>query len=567
MAASILNRLASISQRTHYPQLCRAKTKVGFGGEATPSSFLSRLSLYRLSSSLDVTPGKASGYKWLGNQGHGKGENSLGVRSSSTWSSCYHPRASQSKLLSDQTMATKSLVHLMSSSSIANTGKGFIDMRTCHTIEEAAEESFRVLNDLNPRNLVSFWSRVCQLVDSKRQTTQPNRTPDEYQLALHLNAVFVKTLAEMRRFSPKDLAQTAKDFAAISACGAEGGAARRRPRRGQRYSQGTPQQILHEILVGEQLQHQKVAFESIANVSVHSISKFDAQSLSNLAYANAIVGLVPILEDGTTLFDRIADKCIPLLRDFEPQALSNLVWSFDKVAASNPVLFEKVAEEISERHVGKFKPRHLSDILLAYTKLAESNQRLFKRIGDHLVTLENLKGFDSQACSNLLWVLAKTGEAHPRLFTTVAEYIISLDSLYSFNAHDNLHRFDSQTLANTLEAFATAEVSHPRLFTRLADHIVSNANLYSFTSQSLSIMPWAFAKSGESHPKLFETIADHIVALDDLNSFDAQDCSRILWAYASAGIFHRQLFDKIFLAVTCDIQTDTSISKPMMKNP
>ena len=56
----------------------------------------------------------------------------------------------------------------------------------------------------------------------------------------------------------------------------------------------------------------------------------------NLAYTNAIMDSVPKFEDRSRLFHRIAEKLFLFLAKFKLQELSNMVWSFEKVGASNP---------------------------------------------------------------------------------------------------------------------------------------------------------------------------------------------------------------------------------------
>ena len=58
--------------------------------------------------------------------------------------------------------------------------------------------------------------------------------------------------------------------------------------------------------------------------SLPILSKFEPRHLSNLAYAYALAGNAPKLEDGTALFDHIAEKSIPSLGKFIPQGLNCL---------------------------------------------------------------------------------------------------------------------------------------------------------------------------------------------------------------------------------------------------
>jgi len=65
---------------------------------------------------------------------------------------------------------------------------------------------------------------------------------------------------------------------------------------GRRRSQRIHHQILHDNLIGQDSREKELAFQSIANISVTNLSKFDACGLSTLAYPAAIAGLNPVLE-------------------------------------------------------------------------------------------------------------------------------------------------------------------------------------------------------------------------------------------------------------------------------
>eukprot|EP00584_Thalassiosira_punctigera_P018156 CAMPEP_0172574214 /NCGR_PEP_ID=MMETSP1067-20121228/136589_1 /TAXON_ID=265564 ORGANISM="Thalassiosira punctigera, Strain Tpunct2005C2" /NCGR_SAMPLE_ID=MMETSP1067 /ASSEMBLY_ACC=CAM_ASM_000444 /LENGTH=656 /DNA_ID=CAMNT_0013366837 /DNA_START=34 /DNA_END=2006 /DNA_ORIENTATION=- len=432
-------------------------------------------------------------------------------------------------------------------------------MNNFETIEQAADAAFDKLNELNPRSLSSFWSRVSQLTAPKYQrnirSKQELEDSHRHRLKHELESIFVKTMGEITKFGPRDLAQTSLGFAKVVKIVDYQGS--------QRRLHGT-QQILHDILVGQQSQQrQKIIFQTIAEASLPVISQFDGRCLSNLAYANAIVGSAPVFGDGGTLFDSIAEASIPILQNaivgsapvfgdggtlfdsiaeasipilqkFEPQEISNMVWSFEKVGSSNPRLFEKVAEHIvSLNHLGKFKPQELSNILLAFAKAVESNPCLFEKVSDQIITLD-LNSFNPQDLSNVVWAFAKSEESNPMLFKKVADQIITRD----------LNSFKPQNLSNVVWAFARARESNPILFKRVAEHLIS-LDLNSFEPQHVSNTIWAFSKAGESNQSLFNKVADHILALDTLDAFNPKDCTQLLWGFAVANIPHGPLYDRV----------------------
>ena len=135
-----------------------------------------------------------------------------------------------------------------------------------------------------------------------------------------------------------------------------------------------------------------IIFQFIANTTITSLSKLGAQGLSNLAYAYGLIEYAPKLEDGSALFDHLAEKSMLLLGKFKPQAFSNTVWSFEKAGVSHPLLFERVADHIvGLRQLDDFIPQNLSIISLSYAKAGETHPCLFEKIAVHIVALDSLR--------------------------------------------------------------------------------------------------------------------------------------------------------------------------------
>mmetsp|Transcript_33227 Transcript_33227/g.69905 ORF Transcript_33227/g.69905 Transcript_33227/m.69905 type:complete len:883 (+) Transcript_33227:64-2712(+) len=456
-----------------------------------------------------------------------------------------------------------------------NASKG-PDMRNCQSIEEIAQMAHDNLDNMWLRDISAFWTLVSRMIKNNnhrgdhhnRHGTEDQQQQQLQQLTRQLNSVFILTMDSLQTFGPRELAQTAIGFARIANTLDNGG---------RNQFRGNPHKILQGIIVGQQSQQKDFIFQSIANASMPALSKFDAQCLCNLAYANAIAGSVPAFGDGSTLFDRIAKNGIRKIMQFKPQELANVVWSFEKVGQSNPRLFEEVADQIlSLDDIGKFKPQELSNIVLAFAKAGEKNPELFRKLAEHMVALPDFGWFNSQDLSTIVWSFAKAEESNPTapLFKKVADHIVALDHLHSFQprhismivwayatakdsnqrlfgkvadhiiALDNLSAFKPQELSSILLAFAKAGESNPRLFTKVADH-VSHQNLREFNSQALSNLLWACAKCGEPNPMCFKKVADHLVELDNLDNFKPQAVSNLLWAFAKCKEPNPKFFKKV----------------------
>ena len=316
-------------------------------------------------------------------------------------------------------------------------------MSACRTMEEAIGGIHDNLESASPRDLSAFWTVAQRMLNDDRRTTEgpPPLVPQ-------LDSIFRKTMARVDAFAPRDLAQTA--LALAKAAKSLGGVPRTRSD-----PEGGYREHLRGLLAGNG--GGVDAFRSIADASALDLAGFDARCLSNLAYAYALAGRAPVLDDGTALFDRLAETSIPLLHRFKPQELSNMVWAYTGIGASHPHLFAKVADRIdSLGHLEDFKPQELSNILLAYAKAEISHLALFSKVADHIVSLRHLGQFKPQELSNVVWAFRRAGVTHAGLFDKVTDHISALTDLKTFNPQD---------LSNLSWTYVKAGASHPPYFT------------------------------------------------------------------------------------------------------
>jgi len=390
------------------------------------------------------------------------------------------------------------------------------NMKEFNTLDDAIEVYFNNLDKLTPRNLSSFWSTVPRLL--RHQQRGVNLVPQ-------LEAIFHKTADQIHSYGPKDLATTTFGFAKTI---------QTLQRSKRMYSSGSYEGYLHGILVRQR----DVVFDFITRTVAPILYQFKPRDLKDLAYVYALLEYVPKqLDDGSSLFNHIAEKSIPLLNKFKPQELANTVWAFEKVKVSHPTLYERVGDHIiTLNNLNDFTPQALANILIAYAKAEIFHPDLYENVADHIVTLNHLHDFDSQALANIIWSYAKAEVSHPELFNKVGDHIVTRQQLNDFKPQD---------LSNIVYSYAKAGVIRQDLFTRIGYHIVAHHHLSDFNPQKLSNTVWAYAKLGISHPDLFNKVADHIVTLNHLNDFNSQNLSNILYAYARAEISHPDLFNKV----------------------
>jgi len=223
------------------------------------------------------------------------------------------------------------------------------------------------------------------------------------------------------------------------------------------------------------------------------------------------------------------------LSQFKPQALSNIVWAYATANESQPKLFKKFADHISELHnLSQFKPQELSNIVWAYATANESHPKLFKKFADHISELDNLSQFKPQDLSNTVWAYATANESHPMLFKKMADHISELD---------NLSQFNPQHLSHIVWAYATANESQPKLFKKFADAAIAKQD--DFNSQNMANLLWAYATNGQTDQKLFKSLVQRTKIL--LGRFNSQSNSNIAWAYAVANVSAPSLFNDDFI--------------------
>jgi hypothetical protein len=356
-----------------------------------------------------------------------------------------------------------------------------------------------------------------------------------------LDTILCNTLENIEAFDFRDIATTALGLAKIVKH--VGPFSRKKP------PTGSPHQILHDLLIGVNSENKQFIFGKIAMLSTPILSDFDARSLSNFIYAYGLAECVPNVDGGRTLFDVVAVEAIYNLRHFTSQGLSNMLWAYANVGASNSALFNAAGDSvIALEDLSEFMPQEISNIVWAYANAGESRPRLFKQLADHIVAMNDLRVFWPQHLSNIVWAYATAGESHPRLFKQLADHIV---------AQGDLNSFKPQALSNIVWAYATAGETSPQLFEKFANHVVAQGNLNAFEPQALSNIVWAYATAGESHPLLFQKLAD--VTITRRNDFNAQGISNLLWAYAVANADVPSQFNAGFIGVCLKKENDFSL--------
>ena len=404
-----------------------------------------------------------------------------------------------------------------------NRRRAFFNVSIYNDIGELLQAAEKDASELDEQAIAAVWSRIPRLL-SKWQT-RPIR--DE-EIFLRISAIFEHTNKSIETMRLKEITTIILAMAKI----VQNIKRAKQLRHLNRYQQAFD----HFLLSGGSTPRVSI-FSPYAETANRLLVEFDARCISNLAYAYALLGYDPNLEDGNTLLSNIADASIGCIHKFEPQGISNIVWAFATLKLHTSRLFQSIDDALDEMtDLNGFEPQDFSNILWAYAKVDMSYSKLFDKVGGTIVNLDNLNSFKPQELSNIVWAYAKISASHPGLFDKVADTIVY---------KDNLDSFKPQTLSNIVWAYATCNIQNADLFDKVADAVVDMKSLDSFKPQALSNIVWAYAKADVRHFGLFEKIANAILDEASINMFNSQALSNIVWAYATVNIEHPRLFEKV----------------------
>ena len=402
----------------------------------------------------------------------------------------------------------------------------FVNLNTYEDIGDVIEVAFNHQH-LSNRNTSAVWHCLSKMITNSGNFQKQHQERHLSQLHHKLNTLLTLTTYGSEEYTPMQLNQTALSMAKII-----------KAVRFHGNEQTSYHQVFWDLLIGRGMKRKESLFRGITYAAVPLLRRFDPQGYSSIVYACAIADVNPTFR-GSTLFECVADGIIALgdLGSFQPLNLSNIVWAFATAKVCHRHLFDKVAHEVVDhRDLRDFKEQALSNILWAYATARVPCPLLFKKVADKVVAHNHLGLFKPQALSNIVWAFATAQVSHESLFDKVAGEVI---------ARHNLRSFNSQDLSMIVWAYAVAKASCPPLFEKLACEVFARHDLGYFNPQALSNIVWAFAKANVSNISLFDKVAGEVVERRDLRSFKPQDLNNIVWAYATAQVSNVRLFCKV----------------------
>eukprot|EP00956_Cyclotella_meneghiniana_P030637 scaffold77880_cov74-Cyclotella_meneghiniana.AAC.2 len=394
-------------------------------------------------------------------------------------------------------------------------------VRDCKSIDEILQTASKRIDDSVPVPIAAVWSSISRMITQQQFSKHRNIDIHNIQVLLRY------TSDSLKKSKTKDLATVTLSIAKIVRSIREAH---------QRRHVNIYHQAFGTVLQDENSKPNQSIFHALVKATDAKLPDFKPQALANTAYAYALLGYDPKINE-RSLLGEIAKKSIDCIQHFEPQHLANTVWSYAKLNVDNPRLFQSVGDSVASKNdLNEFKPQNLSNIVWAYAKNNTTHADLFRKVGDGIVAMEDLSSFKPQDFANIVWAYAKINIQHPGLFKKVGDSIVAMDDLRSF---------DPQALANIVWAYATSNIQQPGLFKKVGDSIVEMDDLSSFKPQELAIIVWSYATNNLQHPNLFRKVGDTIASSDGSKPFTAQNLANIVWAYAKLDVKHPGLFTKI----------------------
>lgn len=255
----------------------------------------------------------------------------------------------------------------------------------------------------------------------------------------------------------------------------------------------------------------KVLLSAIAKL----LPRFEAQAVSNTAWALATLGFVP---EGDLMQD-LALRAATIIRSFRPQATSNTLWAYAKLGVMPPEAFMAAAAQQLHADLFRSVPQDLSNSLWAFATLRWSPGKVFLN-GVATQALNCMARFKPQEVANTLWAYATLGhDPRPPLLDAMAAHV-----------SERIHICRPQAVSNSLWAYARLKYNPGQEFLDAATRRAM-AVFHQYTPQELGNTLWAVAAL-EHHPgqPFLEAAAAHVVRR--VEQLSATDCSNVLWSFS-----------------------------------
>jgi hypothetical protein len=216
------------------------------------------------------------------------------------------------------------------------------------------------------------------------------------------------------------------------------------------------------------------------------------------------------------------DCAMQWLSYFNPQSLSNTVWSFATLGHKPSLEFLQALEDEGKAKIKTFTSQHLSNTIWSFATLGHKPSAEFLKALEEGIQAK-IKTFNSQDLSNTIWSFATLGHKPS------AEFLQALED----EGKAKIKTFNSQGLSNTIWSFATLGHKPADAFLQALEERIQ-AQINAFTSQGLTNTIWSFATLGHKPADAFlQALEERIQA--QINAFNSQELANTIWSFATLG--------------------------------
>lgn len=210
---------------------------------------------------------------------------------------------------------------------------------------------------------------------------------------------------------------------------------------------------------------------AIARESIKLITEFSDQSLANMAWAFATLGIHDL-----PLLDAISAESIKKLSEFGQQQLANLVWAYATLGYTNLPLIDALAAEAIKK-IKEFKPQGIANTAWAYSKLGMINKPLMEALAEEAI--KKIFKFDPQNISNTAWAYAKCGLTHAPLMEALSAAAIRM-----------INDLGTRECANIAWAFSTLKIHDDTLMDAISAAVI--AKISDCEALDMATIAWSF---------------------------------------------------------------------------
>ena len=240
-------------------------------------------------------------------------------------------------------------------------------VRDCKSIDEILHTASKRIDDSLPVSYAAVWSSISRMISQQRFSKHRSTDIIEHQISVLLRF----TCDSLTKLKPRQLSEITLSIAKIVQSIREAH---------QRRRVNFYHQAFGKVLQESSSNPNQSIFHALAKATDANLPDFESRDLSNTAYAYALLGYDPTINE-RSLLGSIAEKSINCIHQFNAQDLANMIWSYAKLNVDHPRLFQSVGNAVaSKRDLDEFKAQELANIVWAYATTNSQHAGLFQKV-------------------------------------------------------------------------------------------------------------------------------------------------------------------------------------------